>query len=71
MTGSLQVKNNKYYIVLNVYQHGKRKQKWIPTDLPEKGNKRKAEQLLREKLQVRLSKMPPLISNVLYMTHFP
>lgn len=51
MTGSLQVKNNKYYIVLNVYQHGKRKQKWIPTDLPEKGNKRKAEQLLREKLQ--------------------
>ena len=50
MTGSLTVKNGKYYAVLNVYENGKRKKKWICTDLPEKGNKRKAEQFLREKL---------------------
>ena len=33
MTGSLQIKNNKYYIVLNTYEKGKRKIKWINTDL--------------------------------------
>ena len=50
MTGSLTVKNGKYYAVLNVYENGKRKKKWISTNLPEKGNKRKADQFLREKL---------------------
>lgn len=50
MTGSLTVKNGKYYAVLNVYENGKRKKKWICTDLLEKGNKRKAELFLREKL---------------------
>ena len=50
MTGSLTVKNGKYYAVLNIYEDGKRKKKWICSDLPEKGNKRKAEQFLREKL---------------------
>ena len=47
MTGSLQIKNGKYYIVLNRYENGKRKPKWIPTGLTEKGNKRRAEQMLR------------------------
>lgn len=50
MTGSLTVKNGKYYAVLNIYENGKRKKKWICSDLPEKGNKRKAEQFLRKKL---------------------
>ena len=50
MTGSLTVKNGKYYAVLNLYENGKRKKKWINSELPEKGNKRKAEQFLREKL---------------------
>lgn len=50
MTGSLTVKNGKYYAVLNVYENGKRKKKWINSALPEKGNKRRAEQFLREKL---------------------
>jgi len=50
MTGSLQVKNGKFYIVLNRTENGKRKQKWISTGLTEKGNKRKAEQMLREQL---------------------
>ena len=51
MTGSLQVKNGKYYMVLNSTENGKRKQKWISTGLTEKGNKRKAEQMLRETLR--------------------
>lgn len=50
MTGSLTVKNGKYYAVLNTYKDGKRKPKWINTGLPEKGNKRKAEAFLREKI---------------------
>ncbi|MBQ4550145.1 MAG: site-specific integrase [Oscillospiraceae bacterium] len=50
MTGSLTVKNGKYYAVLNAYENGKRKKKWICSGLPEKGNKRKAEAFLREKL---------------------
>lgn len=51
MTGSLQIKNDKYYMVLNVLERGKRKKKWIATGLPVKGNKRKAEMLLRDTLQ--------------------
>ncbi|MEG0910059.1 MAG: tyrosine-type recombinase/integrase [Ruthenibacterium sp.] len=51
MTGSLQIKNNIYYMVLNVYNaQGKRKPQWISTRLSAKGNKKKAEQLLRETL---------------------
>ena len=51
MTGSLQIKNNKYYIVLNTYENGKRKPKWISTDLPVKGNKTRAQKLLRDTLK--------------------
>ena len=47
MTGSLQIKNGVYYMVLNTKNaEGKRKQKWITTGLKTKGNKRKAEQQL-------------------------
>lgn len=49
MTGSLQVKGNTYYAVLNFKdKEGKRKQKWISTGLDVKNNKRKAEQILNE-----------------------
>ena len=52
MTGSLQVKKDKYYIVLNTYDAaGKRKNKWISTGLDVKGNKKRAEKMLREQLQ--------------------
>ena len=51
MTGSLQIKNDKYYLVLNLTQQGKRRQKWISTGLPVKGNKRRAAQLLQKTLQ--------------------
>lgn len=52
MTGSLQTKNGKYYAVINLTDiNGKRKQKWISTGLEIKGNKRRAEQILRDKIK--------------------
>lgn len=50
MTGSLTIKYGKYYAVINTYENGKRRKKWICTKLPVKGNKRKAEQFLRKKI---------------------
>lgn len=50
MTGCLQIKNGKYYAVLSYYENGKRKRPWIPTGLTTKGNKRRAEQILRDKI---------------------
>ncbi len=50
MTGSLQTKNGKYYAVLNLYKNGKRKQKWVDSGLPIKGNKTRAEKFLREQI---------------------
>ena len=52
MTASIQIKNNKYYIVLNwTDKNKKRRQKWIKTDLSASGNnKRKAEKLRIEVL---------------------
>ncbi len=43
MTGCLQIKNDKFYAVLNLKVDGKRKPKWIPLGIPIRGNKRKAE----------------------------
>ncbi len=63
MTGSLQIKNNTYYMVLNEVKNGQRKQKWISTQLPVKGNKRKAEALLEETLfsyKTQEQQVPPI-----------
>lgn len=71
MTGSLQIKKDKYYIVLNTYDAaGHRKQKWISTDLPVKGNKKRAEQMLREQLRTfevkeKLTKTDMLFSDAI------
>lgn len=51
MTGSLQVKKDKFYAVLNLYENGKRKPKWIATGLPVKNNKLRAEAMLRDLLR--------------------
>lgn len=64
MTGSLQTKNGKFYIVLNDMVSGKRKQRWIATGLTVKGNKRKAEQLLREKLAEEMQKASLPVSDM-------
>lgn len=52
ITGSLQVKNGKYYAVINLSDaNGKRKQKWISTGYEVKGNKKKADLFLRDKIK--------------------
>lgn len=51
VTGSIQEKHGKYYAVLNFRDiYGKRKQKWICSDLPVKDNKKRAEEFLRRQL---------------------
>ena len=60
IAGHLQIKNDNYYMVLNYTDaNGKRRQPWIPTGLPAKGNKRRAEKLL---LDTRKSCVPPVVS---------
>ena len=60
VSGHLEVKKGYYYIVLNyVDENGKRHRPWIPTGLPEKGNKRKAEAMLSK---VRNSYEPPKVT---------
>jgi integrase len=52
MTGSLQIKKNYYYIVLNTHDRdGNPHPKWISTGLPVKNNKRRAEALLHKTIQ--------------------
>lgn len=47
--GHLQIKNGYYYVVLSyIGSDGKRKQPWIPTGLPEKGNKKRAKKMLMD-----------------------
>ena len=51
MTGSLQLKGEKYYIVLNVYDDfGKRHKKWIKTEFTKNSKIKEREQKLREVL---------------------
>ena len=66
MTGCLQIKNGFYYIVLSTYENGKRKRPWISTGLPARGNKRKAEQMLREKLHEYEQRAGIIHSDVLF-----
>lgn len=53
MTGSLQIKGNKYYVVLNVKnEFGKPKKKWVSTGISTKGNNKRA---AKEKLNQIIS----------------
>lgn len=67
MTGSLQIKNGKYYAVINLIDsQGKRKQKWLATGFDEKNNKKKAEKFLREKLQEYEESTDATASDILF-----
>lgn len=49
--GSVQTKGGVFYTVIYYYDSmGNRKQKWQSTGLPVKGNKRRAEELLKERI---------------------
>lgn len=59
MTASLQLKNDTVYVVLNWKQGTKRKQKWIPTDLPIKYGKRAGESVKEKTLAEWRQKVCP------------
>lgn len=46
VSGSVQLKNGIYYMILSTKIGGRRKQKWITTRLPERGNKKVANRML-------------------------
>lgn len=49
VTGNLQIKNGKYYVIVNLYDHnGKRSIKWVSLGLDSKGNKKAAKSLTSE-----------------------
>ena len=52
VTGSPQVKHKLFYAVLNVYDGKKRKHKWIPTGLKERGNKKTAQEITLQLTQL-------------------
>lgn len=65
VAGHLQEKNGLYYIVLTYPNAaGKRKNKWISTKLPVKGNKKKAEKLLMEIRKTYVPEEKPLDNEV-------
>lgn len=60
VAGHLQEKNGQFYIVLSYMDaSGRRKTPWIPTGLPVKGNKKRAEQLLRQTREDFVPETPP------------
>ena len=66
MTGSLQLKNNKYYVVLNLKVNGKRKQKWIATSLTTKSGKKEREKVLRDIISQYENNYKPLVSEITF-----
>lgn len=70
VTGSLQTKYGKYYAVLNLYSSdGKRRQKWVSTDLPERGNKKAARAFLDELLVVYNKRQQTMLKAISKMKH--
>lgn len=67
IAGHLQEKKGYFYIVLSYPDMaGKRKTKWIPTKLPVKGNKKKAEAMLMEARKTFEPKEKPLDESILF-----
>lgn len=67
VAGHLQEKKGYFYVVLNYKDStGKRKSKWIPTQLPVKGNKKKAEKLLMEHRRLFVPDDQTLTDDILF-----
>lgn len=62
IAGHLQEKNGMFYVVLNYRdENGKRKTPWISTNLPVKGNKKRAENFM---MDVRRNFVPPNVQRI-------
>lgn len=67
IAGHLQEKKGYFYIVLSYPDiRGKRKTKWLPTKLPVKGNKKKAEAMLMEARKTFVPEERPLEGSILF-----
>lgn len=67
VAGHLQEKKGLFYIVLSYYdEFEKRKTKWIPTGLPIKGNKKRAEAMLMEQRRTFDPENKPVDGDILF-----
>lgn len=67
VAGHLQEKKGLFYMVLSYPDaSGKRKTKWLPTGLPVKGNKKKAEAMLMETRKAFVPEHKPLKDDMLF-----
>ena len=67
VAGHLQEKKGYFYMVLSYPNAaGKRKTKWLPTGLPVKGNKKKAEKMLMETRQTFVPECKPIQEDMLF-----
>lgn len=67
VAGHLQEKKGYFYMVLSYPDAaGKRKTKWLPTGLPVKGNKKKAEKMLMETRQTFVPECKPIKDDMLF-----
>ena len=67
VAGHLQEKKGYFYMVLSYNDAtGKRKTKWLPTQLPVKGNKKKAEKLLMETRKTFEPEDKPITEDILF-----
>ena len=67
VAGHLQEKKGYFYMVLSYPDAaGKRKTKWLPTGLPVKGNKKKAEKMLMETRQTFVPECKPIQEDILF-----
>lgn len=67
VAGHLQEKKGYFYMVLSYPDAaGKRKTKWLPTGLPVKGNKKKAEKMLMETRQTFVPECKPIQDDMLF-----
>ena len=70
VAGHLQEKKGLFYIVLSYSDRdGKRKTKWVPTGLPVKGNKRKAETMLQEARKTFVADYVPVAEDMLFVDY--
>lgn len=77
MTGTLKIKNGIYYAVINYKDnYGKYKQKWITTNLKERGNKKEAQRFLNEQLENfnpenynEIQKEPAIKNDIIFMDY--
>lgn len=77
MTGRLKVKNGLFYAIINYKDNlGRYKQKWIPTGLSERGNKKEAQSFLQEQLEtfkpnenIQVAEKPKTSNDIIFIDY--